>query len=85
VFYGLSPFIGRIFDAYGGRAGNIAGFNRLCTYFFSQLLLPLSTVATTSSLLMLSLAQEGKAYQALLSHGILFGIGGAFVYVFLAV
>lgn len=41
--------------------------------------MPLGTILTVFSMMMLSLAKQGQVYQFFLSQGVLFGIGNALV------
>lgn len=45
-------------------------------------MLPLGSIISVFSLMMVSLAQHDKAYQVFLSHGVLFGVGLAMLFVF---
>lgn len=63
LLYGLSPFIGRIFDAYG-----------------IEIILPLGSFLTVSSMMMTSLCQPEQPYQYFLTQSLLFGVGNALVF-----
>ncbi|OCH92770.1 MFS general substrate transporter [Obba rivulosa] len=66
----------QLFFMYG--AGPIVG--RIYDAYGTNILLPLGTVITVFSLMMVSLAQENKPYQLFLSQGILFGIGISLIF-----
>ncbi|KAI0798141.1 major facilitator superfamily domain-containing protein [Abortiporus biennis] len=53
---------------------------RIFDIYGSKVLLPLGTLLTPGSMMLLSICKDGSVYQFFLCHGILFGIGNAIVF-----
>ncbi|KAI0763860.1 monocarboxylate permease [Trametes elegans] len=58
--------------------GTLTG--RVFDAYGTKILIPLGSVITVFSLMMVSLCQKDQAYQVFLSHGVLFGIGIALLF-----
>jgi len=66
----------QLFIMYGG--GPVVG--RLYDAYGTDVLIPVGSLITVFSLMMVSLAQENQPYQLFLSQGILFGIGISLIF-----